>query len=84
MKIMPYKREDLKKNYHTGRNQAILLEFANSGLDCTKLEEYPQKNARICQSNLRTAAVRIGLGNSIRIHAEGNDVFLLRVTDDDR
>ena len=84
MKLHPYERGDLKCNYRFGRNQAILMEFVDSGLDCAKLEGYPHKNARICQSNLRTTAVRIGLANTVRIHTEGQDVFLLRITDDDQ
>lgn len=84
MKLYPYERKDLRNGYRLGRNQKILYEFANSGLDCAKLEDYPQKSARICQSNLRTASLRIGLANTVRIHTEGENVFLLRITDDDR
>lgn len=84
MKLYPYDRKDLKKDYRPGKNQALLLEFVESGLDCAKLEGYTQKSARYCQSNLRTCAVRIGLANTVRIHTEGSNVFLLRVTDDDR
>lgn len=84
MKLYPYDRKDLKKDYRLGKNQAILFEFLESGLDCAKLEGYTQKKARYCQSNLRTCALRLGLANSIRIHIEGNDVFLLRITNDNQ
>lgn len=84
MKLYPYERKDLKSGYRFGRNQKILYEFVNSGLDCAKLEDYPQKSARICQSSLRTASLRIGLANTVRIHIEGENVFLLRVTNADQ
>lgn len=84
MKFHPYERKDLKKVYRPGHNQKLLYEFVDSGLDCAKLEDYPQKSARVCQTNLRTSAVRAGLGNTVRIHVEGENVFLLRITDDDR
>lgn len=78
MKFVPYERKNLKRVYRPGPNQELLLEFANSGLDCAKIEGFTHKNAKICQSNLRTSAKRIGLGNTIKVTVRGEEVFLVR------
>lgn len=79
MKMVPYNKDELKY-LKPGHNQKLLLEFAESGLDCVKLEGYPQKNAKTCQSNLSTAAVRLGLRH-IKVVVRKENVFLLKVTE---
>lgn len=77
MKLTPYERKNLKL-YKPGNNQALLFEFVNSGMDCAEVEDYPHKSAKICQSNLRTCAKRLGLQNSVRVVIRKDSVFLVR------
>lgn len=85
MKLTPYDRKSFgKRTYKLCKNQKILNEFVESGMDCAKLENYPHKNAHSCYSCLRVSAMNLGLGNVISIHIKGKDVYLLRVTDDDQ
>ena len=85
MRLTPYDRKKFDKRiYKLCKNQKILNEFVESGLDCAKLEDYPHKDAHSCYSCLRVSAMNMRLGNVISIHVEGNDVYLLRVTDDDQ
>ena len=84
MKLAPYNRENMAKSYRLGKNQKLLLDFIDSGLDCARVEDFPHKSATICQSVLRISAARIGLGNSIRICTRGGEVYLLRKTNNQK
>lgn len=82
MKLVPYDRSKLKI-YKPGRNQAILLEFVESGLDCVKVEDWTHKNAKVCQSNLGACALKLGLQNSVRVVIRKGEVFLVRKDKED-
>ena len=64
----------------SGRRKAnlfeILYEFCSSGMDCAKVEDYPHKNAKSCQSCLIGSAKRFGF--NVKVVTRGDDVFLLK------
>lgn len=82
MKFVPYNRKDLNKGYKPGRNQALLFEFAESGLDCARVADFPHKSAKNFQTCLIECAKRIGLSNTIQICVRSGQVYLLRRIDD--
>lgn len=75
MKFVSCNKEELSKCYKLGRNQKLLVEFNDSGLECAEVIDYHQKDAKICQSNLTVCAARLGLGNSVK---RGERVFLVK------
>lgn len=79
MKLIPYDINKFKNlNYYTkGKVHRLLLEFAESGLDCVKVEDYPHKNAYNCTSALQGAIKHYGF-NTIRAMTRDGEVFLIR------
>lgn len=78
MNFVPYERSKLGNVYKLGKNQAMLREFAESGQDCVKVENYPHRDAKSCQTTLMGSLATIGLNNTIRVVVRGGEVFLLR------
>lgn len=79
MKMVPYDKEKLGY-YRPGKNQRLLLDFANSSYDCVKLEDHTHKSAHSYQANLIYTARRLGLRN-IRVVMRKNDIFLLKISE---
>lgn len=85
MKLVPYNKNDIDRKhlYRQGRNMRMLEEFMESGLDCVKIEDYPHKNATICQQNLTVSITRMGLRKSVKVVKRKDEVFLLRTNPDE-
>ena len=58
-------------------NFALLSNFADSGLECAKVEGYPHKSAEGCASALR-AAIKNYRMFTIRVVKRGDEVYLIR------
>lgn len=76
MKLVPYEKKKLY-GYKLCRNQEIIKEFLESGMDCAKLEGYPQKNADSARNSLSSSMKRMGVYN-ISIVIRKGEVFLLK------
>lgn len=76
MKLVPYDARKVK-GYKLCRNQQLIQEFLDSGLDCAKIEDFPHKDARSCMAALSVSAKRMGIGNVIACSRKG-EVFLIR------
>lgn len=79
MKLVPYKKEDLKirGQYRMGRKQAIVMEFANSDIDCAKVEGFTG-SAYNAQQSLRRATIRLGL-HHIKAMSSKGEVYLIKI-----
>ena len=81
---MRFEAFDMKKlrtigrGYNMCRNQQILQDFIDSGLDCAELKDFTHHDAKSCQSSLWNSMKRLGLNNSIAIISRENRVFLIR------
>lgn len=78
MKFVPYDRKKIRTEYKFGKLQEKLREFAESGLDCAKVEDSHYKSAKTCQTTLLQSLKSLGLNNSIRVTVCDGEVFLLR------
>lgn len=76
MKLVPYDRNELVKNYRNTKNQKIFEEFIESGLDCVEIVDHGHSNAKCAQSCLTTSAKRFGF--NIRVIVRGERVFLIK------
>ena len=72
MRMIPCKRIPIM-----GKNYAILKEFIDSDQDFVKIEGFPHKNPKSCQSCLCTSRRRYGF-NNIGIVKRGEEIFLFR------
>jgi hypothetical protein len=79
MKIVPFDKKDIRdlNRFKNTKNQKILQEFIDSGLDCVKVEDYTHKSASICCGVLRKSAERFHM-NNIEILYRGDSVYLIR------
>lgn len=79
MKIVPFNKKEIRdlNRYRHTKNQKILQDFIDSGLDCVKIEDYPHKSASVCCGVLRKSAERFHM-NNIEILYRGEDVYLVR------
>lgn len=78
MKLVPYNKDDLRIKRSYTDNYKILMEFAESDLDCVKLEGWTQKNAKSAQQSMWNSIRRYHL-YGIKVVVRGNNVFLLKV-----
>lgn len=76
MKLVPYEKKKLY-GYKLCRNQEIIKEFLESGMDCAKLEDYSQKNTNSARSALLNSMKRMGIHN-VSIVVRKGEVFLLK------
>lgn len=81
MKLMPY---DLTKvsnsnGYKHTKNQKILEEFVESGLDCVKVEDWTQKTARGCASSFNTS-IGVYKMTGIKAISRKGEVFLIKTS----
>lgn len=78
MKLVPYDAKEIIKGYKLCKNQRLIQEFLNSGLDCAKLEDFPQKDAKGCASSLSISLKRMGI-NNVKVCSRKGNVFLLKI-----
>lgn len=82
MKLIPY---DIKKIggsswYKKSENLRILEEFANSDMECAKIEDYTQKSAEVCVSALKSAIKRYRIAGVQAMMRKG-EAYLIKVKD---
>lgn len=63
--------------YTKSGNQTLLEAFADSGLDCVKVEGWTHKNAGSCAASIRNSIERFHM-NNFNCVARGGEVFLIR------
>lgn len=77
MKLIPYDKKDLCIGYRFTSNLKILEDFANSGLECAKVEGFPQKNAGQSAASLNQSIKRYKMF-TIRAISRKGEVFLIK------
>lgn len=79
MKLVPYDLSKLpgESFYSRSDNLRILEEFANSGLDCAKVENFTHKHASSCASSLKNS-IRNYKMYSIQVITSRGEVFLIK------
>ena len=81
MRLVPANREDIRGVYKKTENLKILEEFANSGMDCAKIEGLEGREASQISGSLRNSAKRYGYHNIIPV-TRGGVVYLLKKEDE--
>lgn len=77
MILVPHDINELNiGGYKKGSNLDILTKFAESGLECMKVEEYTHSSAYKCASSLNTSAPRFSMPHLRAIVRDGN-VYLI-------
>lgn len=66
----------MRNRFKLCANQRLLMRFAESGLDCVKLEDWPHKNARSLVASLHSTVKRLNL--NVSVIRRGDDVFLVK------
>ena len=79
MQLIPYDVTKVKTvgGYKKSENLLLLEEFANSELQCAKVENFPHKDAWICAAALRNTIKRNGMTN-IECITRNGEVFLIK------
>lgn len=77
MKLVPYNKSELEKGYKRTKNYAILLEFAESDMDCALVENWVGKNATIKAANLNRSAKHFGMLHVRAITSKG-EIYLIK------
>lgn len=78
MKLIPWKKEDIDRSgYNKSDNFTLLETFAESDLDCAKIEGFHQKSAAICCASLQNSIERYKFSNMKAITRNG-EVFLIK------
>ena len=78
MKLVPYERKKIGYlGYKLSDNYRILEEFADSGLDCAKVEGWTAKTAGYCASSLNNSIKRYKFAGMVAISRKG-EVYLIR------
>lgn len=74
-------RKELNRTlYHPGKNQKLIMEFYESGLDIAEVLDFGDRNPRYLQSNLRATAMGLGI-RTISVKVRRDRVFLVRTKD---
>lgn len=77
MKLVPYNKNELEKGYKQTKNYAILLEFAESDMECALVENWVGKNATVKAANLNKSAKRFGMLH-IRAIVRRGEIYLIK------
>lgn len=78
MKMVPCNIDEIKWFYTPGRNQKLIQEFINSDMKCVKIEDYPHKNAKSCQTSMIGSLKRMRV-KTIKVMIRKDEVFLRKV-----
>lgn len=82
MRLIPYEKEQLGELRKGGYNKSdiftTLNEFANSDLNCVKIEGWTQKNAVGCYTSFHRSISRYKM-TGIRVVKRGDEVFLVKI-----
>lgn len=78
MKFIAYDKNKIEtRGYQRSDNLKLLEGFAESGLECAKVEDWTQKNAFICAGSLQHSIKRYRM-NNLRCVTRSGEVFLIR------
>ena len=78
MKMTPYDSSKLKTyGYKRSSNLELLEEFANSGIDCVKVEDWTQSTPNSCAGSLNSSIKRYNL-YGIRAISRDGEVYLIK------
>ena len=77
MKLVPYDVRKVNRINTNSDNYAPLAEFADSGLECAKVEGWPHKTATACAVSLR-ASIKHYRMFTIRVFVRKGEVFLIK------
>lgn len=82
MRLTPYKKEKMPNigGYKKTEIHSLLDEFAESDLDCVKIEGWTHKNASSCMSSFRSAINRYKM-SGIRCAVRNKEVYLIKETE---
>lgn len=79
MRLIKCEKDVMNHYYKRTKNQKILEEFMNSGLDIAEVVEYDNKNASQCASSLNNSIKRYRF-NSIKAFSKNNRAFLMKLS----
>lgn len=79
MRLIPYDRAKLstKSIRGYGKNQQLIEEFANSDLDCVRVEGWTHKDAKSAQWALQASAKKLRRDN-IRCITSDGEIYLIK------
>lgn len=77
MKLVKCDMNEVKGYYKKTRNQEILEEFVESGLECAKVEEWTNKTANSCANSINYSIKRFGY-NNIKAFVRNGIVYLIK------
>lgn len=78
MRLVAYNKKDLGyRGYKKTKNQVIIDEFIESGLDCAKLEGWTNKDAGSCATSINISIKRFKK-TGIRCISMKGEVYLIR------
>lgn len=82
MKLIAYDKKKLDTGvyYTKTNNMRFIEEFANSSMDCAKVEGWTQQDAWSCAASLNSTIKRMGKKN-IRAISRKGEVYLLKTTE---
>lgn len=79
MKLVKYDKNKLGTKYYTKTDhQKLIEEFANSDMDCAKIEGWTHANASSCQNALAQSIKRFNF-SGIRAMVRNKEVFLVKI-----
>lgn len=67
----------VKSFYKKSANLILLEEFVNSNMNCARVDDFPQCDAKSCSSSLN-ASIRRYKMNGIEAHCVRNHVYLIK------
>lgn len=77
MQLVPYDKAKLGTiKYRRTKNQAILEEFVNSGVECVEIVNFPYRSAKYGQASLMKTVER--LGYRVLVTTRKDRLFLIK------
>lgn len=80
MKLTKCDANEIKNNFKRTKWQKMLEEFLESDMDCAKVEEYTNKDAKSCVGALYLAIKRFRM-TGVRAALCNGEVYLIRVNE---
>lgn len=77
MKLVPYNKNEIEGGYRKTKHYELLLEFAESDMDCALVENWVGKNASIKAANLNRSAQHFKMLHIRAIVRRGN-IYLIK------
>lgn len=79
MRLIPCDRTQMNAGYQQTKNYEVLMEFANSAIDCAKLEGWEHSTAYSCAHSLSQSIKHFKIGG-IKCMAKRGEVYLVKTT----